>query len=89
MMGLARINDGVTLSAEEILMLPEAEGMANVETSGTAFATPGAADTIFVRMDDPGRWAAVCFIPEGTTVDAEGTGPPHFTLGMVGEFAVT
>lgn len=85
--GIARVNDGVELPIEEILALPEEEAMQNVEFKGAAFAAPGESDTVFLRLDQPGRYGALCFIPEGTTSEeTEGTGPPHFTLGMVGEF---
>jgi len=83
--GLARINDDVTMSVEELLQLPEGEADTMITFAGAAFAEPGASDTTFLRLD-PGRYGAVCFIPEGTTHDAEGSGPPHFTLGMFAEF---
>jgi hypothetical protein len=35
---------------------------------------------------DAGRYGAACFIPQGTTHSTEGSGPPHFTLGMFAEF---
>jgi len=83
--GVARLNDDVTLSVEEVLALPEEEGSAMITFTGGAFAEPGESDTVFLRLE-PGRYGAVCFIPEGTTHDTEGTGPPHFTLGMFAEF---
>jgi len=83
--GLARVNDDVTMSVEELLQLPEGEADTMIQFAGAAFAEPGESDTTFLRLD-PGRYGAVCFIPEGTTHDAEGAGPPHFTLGMFAEF---
>jgi hypothetical protein len=83
--GLARINDDVTMSVEELLMLPEEEAMTMITFTGAAFAEPGASDTTFLELA-PGRYAAVCFVPQGTTHDAEGSGPPHFALGMMAEF---
>lgn len=83
--GLARINDDVTMPLEELLALPEEQAMTMVTFTGAAFAEPGASDTTFLQLE-PGRYAAVCFVPEGTTHDTEGSGPPHFTLGMVAEF---
>jgi hypothetical protein len=83
--GLVRINDGVDLSIEELLALPEEEAMSQVTFTGVAFAGPGESSTTFLSME-PGRYAAVCFVPEGTTHEHEGEGPPHFTLGMVAEF---
>lgn len=84
---LARINDDVTMSVEELVALPEEQAMTMVTFSGGAFAEPGASDTTFVELE-PGRYAAVCFIPEGTTHDTEGSGPPHTALGMLAEFTV-
>lgn len=87
--GIVRVNDDVTLTVEEILMLDEAEGMAAVTLKGSAFAEPGGTDTSFIRIDQPGRYGVACFIPEGSTAGTEGTGAPHFTLGMLGDFTVT
>lgn len=88
MLGLLRINDDVTASLDELLALPEEEGMQMATFLGAAFAPLGEADTIFVELA-AGRHAAVCFLPEGSIGDQEGTGPPHFTLGMQGEITVT
>ncbi len=85
---VARFNDGVTLSVDQLLALPEQEAVSMVTESGAVFAPPGQTDTSFVRMT-AGRYAAICPIPEGTTATAEGTGPPHFTLGMKAEITVT
>jgi hypothetical protein len=35
------------------------------------------------------RLAVVCFVPIGTTMDAEGTGPPHAMEGMTQEVTVS
>ncbi len=86
---IVRVNDGVTMPAEELLALPMEEALANVAVKGITFAEPGGSDTSFMRFDEPGRYIATCFIPEGTTMDMEGTGPPHFVLGMLGEITVT
>jgi hypothetical protein len=83
--GIARINDDVDLPVEEIAALPEEESMSMVTFTGGAFAAPGETDTTFLTLE-PGRYGALCFIPEGTTHDHEGTGAPHFTLGMLAEF---
>jgi hypothetical protein len=37
----------------------------------------------------PGEYVYACFIPTGTTMDAEGTGAPHFMEGMMGSLTVT
>lgn len=86
--GMVRINEGVTESLEELLAMPEEQAMSMVQFVGVAFAAPGEADTTFLEME-PGRYAAVCFIPEGTThMDMPGNGAPHFALGMSSEFTV-
>jgi hypothetical protein len=85
--GIARVNDDVTEPVEELLTLPEEELDSMISFVGAGFAEPGESDTTFMRLD-PGRYGAACFIPEGTTHDHEGTGAPHFTLGMFAEFTV-
>jgi hypothetical protein len=82
-----RINDDVTMSAEELLALPQEQALSMVKIVGITFAAPGETTTAFVDAQ-PGRYFAACFIPEGTTPTAEGEGPPHFTLGMLKEFNV-
>ncbi len=43
-----------------------------------------------MALKKTGNYAALCFIPVGTTSEeTEGTGPPHFTEGMAAEFEVT
>jgi hypothetical protein len=84
---LVRINDGVTQSLQELVALPEEEAMSMVAFAGAGFAEPGEADTVLLTLE-PGRYGAVCFIPEGTTHDTEGSGPPHAALGMLAEFTV-
>lgn len=41
---------------------------------------------------EPGDYAALCFIPTGSTMansdEPDGDGPPHFTQGMKTEFTV-
>lgn len=86
---ILRVNDGVTETTDELLALPMEESLAKVTVKGITFADPGGSDTSFIRFDEPGSYIAVCFIPEGTTPDAEGSGPPHFVLGMLAEFTVT
>ena len=85
--GIARINDDVTMPVEEVLAQPEEQVFSMIQLTGVTFAAPGQSETTFLRME-PGRYGAACFVPEGTTHDTEGSGPPHFTLGMVAEFTV-
>ena len=67
-------------------------------------AMPGTTDTPGVvepaggesSVSEPGNYVYVCSFPQGTTVEdvqnatgpLEGAGPPHFVLGMRGEFTV-
>lgn len=88
---LAKKNDGVTDSAEDLLALPEEEAMTKVTLLGApAFAPPGEGDYKVADLE-PGDYIAVCFIPTGMTGDdgPPPEGPPHFTHGMFAEFTVT
>lgn len=91
-----RINDGVDLSVAEILELPEEEANTMGEIVGGTFAEPDDAGETTLSLE-AGRYALVCFIPEGMTPEAaeeaeesgtEPEGAPHFTLGMASEFTV-
>ena len=64
-----RINDDVTMSLDELLALPEEEAMSMVTTAAFAFAFPG---TVSYGTADltPGRYVALCFLPEGATPEA-------------------
>lgn len=85
---IAKKGDGVTESFEELLQLPEEEALQKVTNLGAAFAGPGSVSGTVVDLE-PGEYAALCFIPVGTTgLDVQAEGPPHFTEGMVHEFTV-
>ena len=71
--------EGVTASWDELLASPEGESM--VETVAAGFAPPGGNGYTVTHLD-AGEYLALCPISQGSTGDAEGTGPPHFTLGM-------
>lgn len=86
-LAVVRINDGVTLTIDEVLALPMEQAMQMVTPAASAFAGPGGSDTTFAELT-PGRYGLLCFIPEGSVPPAEGEGPPHFTLGMKAEFTV-
>jgi len=75
--------DGVTESFEDLLALPEEEVGSKVVFAGAAFAPPGGEGFALAELG-PGEYAMVCFIPVGGADD----GPPHFTQGMLQEFAV-
>lgn len=93
---LFRINDEVTMSAQELLALPEEQAISMVQVKAFAFADPGESDMTAADLE-PGRYAAVCFFPVGSTPEAvaaaeesgqEIEAPPHFTQGMLAEFTV-
>ena len=85
---IARKNDGVTESFEELLALPEEEAMTKVTFVTRGFASAG--ETGYATgVLEPGEHIAVCFIPQGTIGETEGTGQPHFMLGMSQEFTVS
>lgn len=95
-MAIARINDDVEVSVEELLMLPEGEAESMVTYIGGGFAEPGEGDAIFLNLE-PGRYGVVCFMPVGSTTEAvaaaeergeEVEGAPHFTEGMFASFTV-
>jgi hypothetical protein len=75
--------DGVTLSFEEIIQLPEEESEDKVVFASAAFAPPGGEGSTLASLD-AGEYAMVCFIPVGGAED----GPPHFTQGMISTFTV-
>ena len=89
-----------TQSFEELLAMPQDQALGLVQDIGVAFAEPGATSADVVTTGEAGDYLMVCFIPAGTTslpsidpasseMPSLGTGAPHFTLGMVKEFAVT
>jgi hypothetical protein len=85
---IARKNDGVTESWEELFALPEEEALSKVSVVTQGFASPGQT-SYTTGVLEPGEHVAVCFIPQGTVGDTEGTGQPHFMLGMSQEFTVS
>lgn len=88
-MVVARIDDDVTMTLDELLQLDQEEAAGHVEfMPGEPFALPGESDHAVGDLA-PGRYLAACFIPVGTTgFDAPEGGPPHFTHGMVAEITV-
>ena len=73
---------------DELLELGEEEAEGKLLEKGGSFAEPGQTSPGLFELE-AGDYVAVCFIPEGTTGDAEGQGPPHFTKGMKTEFTVS
>jgi hypothetical protein len=87
-MVLIRVNDDVDLTAEEVVALPAEELPQNATVVNAAF-TPARDTTAGVVVNlTPGRYAYVCFVAAGSVDGTEGTGPPHFTSGMIGQFTV-
>ena len=97
---LARKNDGVTQSWEELLALPDDQALQYVTLVGDGtplFAGPGQQAEGTLVLAQEGEYIALCFIPQGMVeVPTESTdpssipsGPPHFALGMVQTFTVT
>jgi hypothetical protein len=85
MMGIIKKADGVDLTWQELLELPEEESESQVEFKGEAFAPAGESSTALAELD-PGEYAMICFIPVGSPETEDG--PPHFTQGMLQEFTV-
>ena len=75
------LNDG-SGSIQEVLRLPEQEAMAKLKVMGRSFAEPGQEGPKVTAQLKAGRYALMCFLPTA------GSGPPHFTRGMVREFTV-
>jgi uncharacterized cupredoxin-like copper-binding protein len=79
----ALVDEIAALSDEEF------EQQTEFQFVGAAFAEQGDSDESLMVFEEPGRYVVLCFIPEGTTgFETEGTGPPHFELGMYAEFTV-
>lgn len=79
--------EGDTRTAQEILEDPKTEEEGPGEFAGAVFAGPGDTAGSFLELD-AGNYIAVCFIPVGSDAGEDADGPPHFTRGMVKEFAV-
>jgi hypothetical protein len=75
--------DGVDLTFDEILALPEDEAETKIQFAAAAFAPPGESGASLATLE-PGDYVMVCFIPVGGAEE----GPPHFTQGMKQEFTV-
>ncbi len=94
-----RVNDGVTDTPIDILSLPDEELETKATFAGVTFGPPGETTSGVANLT-PGRYFAVCFLPQGATPEVmaqmdgpesstpPGAGPPHFMEGMVQEFNV-
>lgn len=77
---IVRKKAGVAASYEEILADP-ASAESKVDTVAAGFNPPGG-NGYAVATLEPGEYLALCPVSKGTTMSAEGTGEPHFMLGM-------
>ena len=64
------MNDDVTLTTEELLQLPEEEVFTMITMVGSANAAPGTTGHGVMDLT-PGRYVAVCPIPQGLTPEVE------------------
>jgi len=98
-MVIHRKNDGVTETFDQLLALPQEQAEQKVTFFGFADAQPKEEGGHAVADLKPGQYQIVCFLPVGSTPEAEKAvaqeggkeieGPPHFTRGMETEFTVT
>jgi hypothetical protein len=89
-LNIVRVAPEETRSLEQIIQ--ESAGSdappATITPVAQGMACPGERTVFNADLSEPGRYAAVCFIPVGTTADVEGDGPPHAAEGMYAEFTV-
>jgi hypothetical protein len=99
---LARKNDGVTQTWDELLQMSDEEVFQYVTLVGDGtppFAAPGATSETTLTVAQEGEYIALCFIPQGmteiptdpaATLDpALASAAPHFMLGMIQTFTAT
>ena len=89
-LNIVRIAPEETRPVEQIIQ--ESAGSdappATITPVAMGIACPGERTVFNIDLSTPGRYAAVCFIPVGTTATEEGDGPPHAAEGMFAEFTV-
>jgi hypothetical protein len=78
-------------SVSDLLKMPEDQVNKKVAfIGGSGPVDPGTSSVTYLKLAKKGRYAALCFIPDGTTSQTTpGTGPPHAQLGMEMQFRVT
>jgi plastocyanin len=59
-----------TTPLEELMAMPEEESASLIEFVGFLSAIPGTSAEGSVALQTPGRYVALCFIPQGMTMDA-------------------
>ncbi|CAN5500929.1 hypothetical protein BH24CHL9_BH24CHL9_12960 [soil metagenome] len=75
---VARRNEGTEQSVEELLDMGD-EASTLVTFVGIIFAAPGEVSADTLTVSEPGRYIAVCFIPQGTTELPPGFAGPDET----------
>jgi hypothetical protein len=88
---LLKLADDADITLDELLALSQEEAQQYLDPEVPpvfAFAPPGETSGISADLV-PGDYVYACFIPTGTTMEAEGQGAPHFVEGMAGELTVT
>jgi uncharacterized cupredoxin-like copper-binding protein len=83
-----RVDDDTPQPMAELVKLPEPQRNEVLDAVVSISVNPGSSEVVFASLT-PGRYGVACFEPKGSTPEKEGTGPPHATLGMVGEFTVS
>lgn len=76
-------------SAKALIALPQGQAKTRVELLGNVGSDPGQTSVGYFQLTKPGRYVALCLVPQGTTAAGPGTGMPHAKLGMFTEFTVT
>jgi hypothetical protein len=87
---LMKLADDADITLDDLLALPEEEAQQYLDPAVPpvfAFAAPGMTGGTTADLV-AGDYVYACFIPQGTTLEAEGTGPPHFMEGMAGQLTV-
>jgi len=94
---VARRNDGVTKSWDELLQMSDNDAFQYITILDTEplVAAPGETATGTIVIAQTGDYFALCFVPKGSTPGApspapgESPGVPHFMLGMRQTFTGT
>jgi plastocyanin len=59
-----------TTPLEELMAMPEEDTASLSEDAGFLFALPGQSADGSITLETPGRYVALCFVPQGMSVDA-------------------
>jgi hypothetical protein len=76
-------------TVKQLLKLSDQEATKRIETITQTAANPGDTAFAYAKISKRGRYAAVCFISDGTTnLSSPANGKPHALEGMYYEFKV-